>query len=393
MEQRRNGRFGKRLAPVFALLLAVMISNLAWAQQTKQTNKTPVNVSNAAAQVDSAIPASSVKNLANIRVQSSLVEAPVTVMDRTGEFIQNLSKGDFRVLDNGVLQRIARFGLATAPVAVVIVVQTNQAVAPLLDQVRPLGSLFSDLLLGKQGQAAVICFDSKIRVAQNFTSSPAVLDQTLRHITDEGTTARLNDALARAILLLANRPAAERRVIIVFSEGLDRGSETTKEEIVRAATGAGVAIYGLQLEPIATLLKNPEPPPEPDVLDDNLARPGPPGTPQTPGTLQHYYNVPNNISALPLLSGVANVISSASGGNLLKLYAEFTGGAAYSHWKGNQLQKQLTRVALEVNSQYMLAYVPTTLNDEGFHRLQIKVLQPDLKVKSRAGYFYKMKKK
>jgi len=387
--QRNSIRLGRPLAALCGLALALGWSNLASAQQA---NQTPVKVAATAGQTDPKAVTPSLKNLANIRIQSSLVETPVTVMDSTGEFVENLSKNDFQVFDNGVQQRIAKFGLATAPVALVVAVQTNQAVAPLLDQVRPLGSLFSDLLLGKQGQAAVICFDTKVRVVQNFTSSAAALSQTLQHITDEGAQARLNDALARAILMLANRPAAERRVIIVFSEGFDRGSETTKAEIVRAATGADVAIYGLQFKPAAALLKNRQPSSTPDTLSQNLALPGMPGTPRTPGMLQGEYNTPP-ILTLPLMSDIGNVIASAKGKNLLQFYAEFTGGSAYSHWKASQLQKQLMLVALEVNSQYMLAYAPSTLNEEGFHRMEVKVLPPDLKVRARAGYFYKIKTK
>ncbi len=380
-------RFERLLALLCCLVFAASSSESVLAQQTSQS---PVKLSSA--QTDPAMLRPLPDSLASIHVQSSLVETPVTVMDNTGEFVQDLPESDFRVLDNGAPQRIAKFGLATQPVALVAVVQTNQAVAPLLDQVRPLGPLFSNLLLGKKGEAAVVCFDTKVRVAQSFTSNPATLDQTLQHITDEGTRARLNDALARAILMLAHRPAAERRVIIVFSEGLDRGSETTKGEIIRAATDANVAIYGLQFKPSAALLRNPEPTPQPDVLDDNLARPGTPGTPQTPGTLQQYYSVPN-ISGLPLISAIGNMIASAGGNNLLKLYADFTGGTAVSHSKSNQLQQQLTRVALEVNSEYMLAYVPSTLGEEGFHRLQVRVTEPGLKTKARAGYFYKPKTK
>ncbi|MGH9357841.1 MAG: VWA domain-containing protein [Terriglobia bacterium] len=382
-------RFKRLLALLCCLVFTAVFSEPAWSQQRTQA---PVNISTNSTQTDPAAEASVPKSLSSIHIQSSLVETPVTVRNGAGDFIQNLSKNDFKVLDNGAPQRIVKFGQATQPVALVILVQTNQAVAPLLDQVRPLGPLFSNLLLGKKGEAAVVCFDTKVRVMQSFAADPAMLGQTLQHITDEGTRARLNDALARAILMLSSRPPAERRIIVAFSEGLDRGSETTKEEIIRAATGADVAIYGLQFKPAAVLLNNPEPSPQPDVLDDNLARPGRPGAPNTPGTLQQYYSMPN-MSALPLISGIGNMIASAGGNNLLKLYAEFTGGTVFSHWKSNQLQKQLTQVALEVNSQYMLAYVPSTLDEAGFHRVQVHVTQPGLKVKARAGYFYKPKSK
>lgn len=364
------------------LLVAVVIFLAPFAQGQQQPGQTPTLKARPA---DPNAPAPRYPDLASIHVQSTLVQAPVTVVDPSGQFVQSLAKNDFRILDNGVPQHIAKFSLAMEPVALVVVVQTNQAVAPMLDQVQPLGSLFSGLLVGKKGEAALVCFDDTVRVAQDFANDPAKLGQTLHHIKAEGNKARLNDALGRAILMLANRPTAERRVIVVFSEGSDKGSETSRQEIVRAATGAGVAIYGLHFSPTQALLTNQAEPNRPNPLANNLALPAPPGRPQTPTAMQVYNSAP--VPGGPVLSGARDALGSLFGKNLVEIYAAYTGGVTYSHWKANKLQKQLTRVALEVNSQYMLAYTPNTLKQPGFHRLQIEVLPPRLKVRARAGYF------
>jgi hypothetical protein len=71
------------------------------------------------------------------------------------------------------------------------------------------------------------------------------LTQTLRQLTASGSKARLNDGLARAVLMLVNRTKAERRVIIALSEGSDNGSETSGAEIIRAASEANVEIFGV----------------------------------------------------------------------------------------------------------------------------------------------------
>src|SRR3990170_2907950 len=60
-----------------------------------------------------------------IRVISNLVTAPVTVLDSSGEFVYDLQKEDFQVLDNGVPQQIQDFEIELRSLAVVIVVQTN----------------------------------------------------------------------------------------------------------------------------------------------------------------------------------------------------------------------------------------------------------------------------
>jgi VWFA-related protein len=204
-----------------------------------------------------------------------------------------------------------------------------------------------------------------------------------------GAKARLNDALARAILMLSERPTAERRVIIVFSEGYDRGSETAKQEIVQAAADADVTIYGLKFDPTEVLLRRKDSPSVPNTLYNNDALPGVPGAPHTPETTRDYNSAPY-LSPLDLIGKSITAARSArpKAKSLLQQYAALTGGIAYNHWWRGGLENQIQRIALEVNSQYVLAYVPSTLKQAGFHRLQVTVNEPRLTVRARAGYFY-----
>ena len=326
------------------------------------------------------------KQQGQIRVVSNLVTTPVTVMDSSGGFIYDLQEEDFQLLDNGVPQRLEHFEVEMNPLAVVIVVQTNQAVAPVLDQVRPLAPGFSSLMLGPQGQAAVITYGDEIRVAQAFSDDGDLLGQTLKELKAQGDNARLNDALLRAIALLEKRPTGQRRVIVGFSDGFDRGSETRKEEVVRRATGAEVTIYGLGFNPMHLLLaKKPEAPP-PNPLDTNVTRPLPPGTVPTPTREENVYGTP--IPVVEILGASGEMIRSTVASSLLEFYAGYTGGVFYSHWKQKALEEQLSRVASEIHSRYDLAYVPSTLDQAGFHRILVQVRRPGVKVRARAGYFY-----
>ncbi|MGH9407745.1 MAG: VWA domain-containing protein [Terriglobia bacterium] len=368
-------------------IMAACVSAAAASPQARASSTQRASVSTSTPRVPPPDPAdSTLKALSSIHVLSTLVQAPVTVTDSQGNYVQDLNESDFEILDDGVPQRITRFGLATQPISLVILVQTNQTVEPLLGQVRPLGSVFSGLFLGDKGQAAVVCFDSSVRVLQNFTSDPNALSQALQKIAAGGTRAILNDGLARAILMLSREPSTDRRVILVFSEGFNRGSETGRDEIIRAATAAGIAIYGVRFEPVNALLHNKQPAPAPSPIDDNMGRPGVPGHPQTPGSVQSYWDTP--IDGLPLITDSLNVVRSARRRDLVAAYADYTGGVALGNWKQGALQGQLQRIALDVNSQYMLAYVPSTLHQTGFHRLRVVVREPGLKVRARAGYFY-----
>lgn len=325
------------------------------------------------------------QELNKIRVQSPLVTAPVTVMDASGEFVYDLEEGDFQVLDNGVRQRVERFEIASRPLAAAIVIQTNHTVAPLLDQVRPLGPVFSGLLLGAEGRAAVIFFGDGVRVAQDFSNDSDQLARTLREVSPGGDKARLNDALMRALEMLEKRPREERRVIIAFSDGFDTGSETQKADIVQRSTSAEVTIYGLGFNPAEELLAQKPEAPRPSPLDTNVTRPLPPGMPPTPTNSENVYGTP--IPVVPIIIASGEIIRSALASSLLEYYSGYTGGVFYSHWSKKALQEQLGRMASEINSQYELAYVPGTLQQAGFHRIEIQVRRPGLKVRTRAGYF------
>ena len=324
--------------------------------------------------------------LGKIRVQSPLVTTPVSALEASGEFVYDLDEDDFQIFDNGQPQRIERFEIPSDPIAAVIAVQTSDAVAPLLDQVRPLGSVFSALLLGERGQAAVVLFDDKVRVAQEFSDSSDQLGKTLRGVTGRGDQARLNDALERAIGLLEKRPKPERRIIVAFSDGFDRGSESRTAEVVKRAANAEVTIYGLGFNPAeALLLQKPQPQPQ-DPLNTNVTRPLPPGTVPTPTNSENVWGTP--IPGVPILIATGEIIRSALASSLLEIYAGYTGGVFYSHWSKKALQDQLNKIASEVHSQYELAYIPDDLNQEGFHRIEVRVKRPGIRVRARAGYFY-----
>lgn len=322
----------------------------------------------------------------NIRVQSILVTTPVTVINHNGDFVSDLDEKDFKIFDNGVQQPIQRFEIASEPIAMVILVQTDNTMASLLYQIRGLGPVFSDLLAGPDGHIAVIGFADKPTLLQDFSNNRDQLKATLGQIDAFGLKAHLNDALMQAMRMLETRPETERRVIVAFSEGADRGSENDKNDVVRRATADEVTIYGMHLSRAEAALRQPPEQHPMDPLNANVTRPQPPGTVPTSTNADRVWGTP--IQGVPILTAAGETISSEFIKNSLEYYAGFTGGVYYSHWSNAKLQDQLNRIGDEVHSQYEIAYKPTTLAQAGFHRIEVEVEKPDLKLRARAGYFY-----
>ena len=322
-----------------------------------------------------------------IRVQANLVTAPVTVINSKGDFVFDLEEKDFEILDNGVRQRIEQFSLEQHKLAAVIVVEANSTSEPLLGEVRPLGPVFSSLMLGPQGEAAVVTYGDQIRVVRDLTQDSNELESALRGLEARGSSANLNDALARAISLLESQPKENRRVIVAFSDGHDLGGETRKEEVVQRAVNAGITIYGLGFNPGRALLARQPKAPPPDPLDVNVARPLPPNTAPTPSNEEKTWDVPT-LPIVPLILAGGEMIRSTVAKSALEFYAGYTGGVCYAHWSTKAVQDELGRIAGEIQSQYEIAYVPhAPPSENGFHRIQVHVDRSGVKVRTKAGYF------
>src|SRR5438132_7573267 len=93
------------------------------------------------------------------------------------------------------------------------------------------------VVLGPSRKVAVITYGDRVEIAQNFSSNSEALAKTLNHMSTNVGKARINDALSRAISILAEHTNAtdKRRLVIVFSDGFDRGSTTSRAEIVQGA--------------------------------------------------------------------------------------------------------------------------------------------------------------
>ena len=111
-----------------------------------------------------------------------------------------------------------------------------------------------------------------------------------------------------------------------------------------------------------------------------------PCTVPTPSTAESVYG--SNVPIVPILVATGRIIRSAMASSLLELYAGYTGGVFYGQWTRRGLEAALSRISEELQSQYDITYVPRQGTRIGFHRIQVRLRQPGLIARARAGYFY-----
>ena len=312
------------------------------------------------------------------------VQAPVTVLDRDGQVMTGLSASDFQLFDNGKPQQIFQ-DLAEHPMSLVVAIQANNGMEKVLPQIRRVGSLFDSLVLGEDGEIAVVAFDHRVQVLTDFTAD---LDQIhaafgADKLKSGSWTSALNDATMESINMLKNRPANRKRVLIIISESRDQGSDLHLRDVLTAAEFANVVIYPIDVSRLLASLTATPMPTRPDTIPPGgqyLSN----GQAMTP-TLNQQLN--NNGDWSPLfrvlfLAGKAIFVP-----NPLEVYSHYTGGRQFPFSTQKGLEQAVSDIGQELHNQYILTYQPDDQNEAGYHTIKVTINTPNLKVFAREGWW------
>jgi VWFA-related protein len=321
-----------------------------------------------------------------LRVGVNVVRLPVTVRGPHGQLALNFGPEDFEISDNGIPQHILHFEVGGNPMAVVLVVETSARVAPLLPGIGKSGIIFTEMVMGANGKGAVIGFDDTSRLLVPFTFDHDRIQKAVSHLRPGDDGAHLRDALRRAIGMLENQPEDLRRVIIAVSESTDTGSKAELDGVLRDAELADVSIYTIGLSTTASELRAPPSQASGPVYGPTgtYSRPGVPGTPQTPTTMEQSSG---NINPLPLAVMLAKMGIRLVAKKTLKAASAATGGDHISTFHDHAIQQAMDRFGEELNAQYILAYRAPPSGPWGFHTVTVNVLERGYKVRTRPGYF------
>ncbi|HSS19559.1 MAG TPA: VWA domain-containing protein [Pyrinomonadaceae bacterium] len=297
-----------------------------------------------------------------ISINTTEITLPVTVRDKSFMLVNDLTRKDFHVFEDGVEQPLSDLSLRKIPVDVALIVDASSSVASNLDDFRVAAEGFASHL-ASDDRISLIQFDDRVVMLQDWTGSLVQLRRALKRIVP-GMFTRFHDAMLLASRDQAPRPNT-RHAIIVLTDGIDSGRGTTFDTALRAALEAQTTVYVVSNTLIERSKKE-------DELNELLTG--------TDATVKF-----NQLRIDDLRLGLEALANSER--NLEKITAA-TGGRLYKPASFADLEKVYAEVADELRHQYTLYYSPlNTKRDGQFRRVQVETTNPTHHVSARVGYY------
>jgi len=307
-----------------------------------------------------------------IKLETSLVVMPLSVLDRYGRYIPSLTRRDFHIYEDNVEQQIDHFSAVEDPFHLVLLLDTSGSVQFKAEAIQDAAFAFVEQLR-PQDRLMVLSFDSRIYINSEFTSDHTQLIRAIYRIQNRGGTGgrRLYDAvdcggpggtrLYDAVdLALTERLKyiQGRKAIVLFTDGVDTESRlTSAPRTLELVEESGVLVYIVQYDTKSD-------------ADKGAKMFGPPDN-------QIY--IPNATISGPEAYDIAS--------KYLIALVERAGGYLYRPENLSNLNQSLSLIADDLRHQYAISYYPiNTARDGTYRSIRVTVDQPNASVLARAGY-------
>jgi Ca-activated chloride channel family protein len=290
------------------------------------------------------------------RGQSDLVRVFVTVTDRDGRLVTNLTRDQFEVRDDGKPQAISVFDNTPQPIRLVVMLDVSGSMEGNLTLLRgATQELFSRL--GRDDAARIGTFGRDVKISDEFTRDARVLRTALPDGIDPDAPTPLWRAVDQALDVF-KEGGDGRPVVLVLSDGRDSGPEPfgRRDSLERRAVASQAgAIDRARNENVMIYAVG---------MRSRSARQSAPG-----------------LGAAGLQAALAGDMPDPG----LARVAEDTGGGYLEIRGGTDLDAAFAQVADELHSQYLIGYAPPK-RDGKAHDIDVRVSIKGLKPRARKSY-------
>lgn len=257
----------------------------------------------------------------------------LSVTDRKGHFVQGLSPSDLTILDDDKKQTALTFfqSETNLPLHVALVLDVSASITSQFEIEQATIRDFLKQATRPADSVELFAFNQHVQLVAPILGDWKQVSHRVKKLKPDGETA-LFDAVAVAGQWLAQDSRPSRRIIILITDGEENASKTTLDETVAQVLRSETTVYAV------------------------------------------------NVVDYPADSEAKNGIS------ILKTLSDATGGAYLRSSQNGDLGHAFGRIQRELRSQYAIAYRPSNLTDQLFHRLKV-IASRNLRVRCRTGYY------
>ncbi len=273
-----------------------------------------------------------------IRVNVRLVNVFTTVTDIHGAPVSNLTKDDFKVLEDGVPQAISIFDRESElPLNIVLAIDTSESTRRDMKLETTSAKKFVHSILRPGDRLSLFQISEDVLQLTRFTSDMHSIEHGIDDL-QKGAGTSLYDAIYLGADSLLDRQG--RKVIVLITDGGDTTSSASYSSALRRAQEAEALVYSIIIVPIA-----------------------------------------------------ADAGRNTGGEHALIQISKDTGGKYYYAESISQLDEAFRQVSEELRTQYLIAYYPNRrVSDSAFRRISVEVNKKvesgsPLVVRNRAGYY------
>jgi Ca-activated chloride channel family protein len=271
-------------------------------------------------------PAESAPIEADFHVSARLVEVYATVKDNRGRYLDDLTAGQFTLLDERRPQPIAAFESQGSEVSCALLLDTTGSMQLALPALKGAAlKLIADLR--PADSAAVYSFSESVVELQPLTTDKAAASRAVVRTHAQGDTA-LYDALTQITHDLAGRPG--KKVIVLFTDGKDNASTLTADSAINRAKLAGIPVYTI-------------------AEGEAVAEP----------------------ALIAQLAGISKA----------------TGGEAFVIRSAGEISRVFEKVSEDLAHGYLLSFPPPPVEKNEWRSIEVTVQPKGAKVHAREGYF------
>jgi VWFA-related protein len=380
------------------LLLGNLSAQTAPASQTPPSTQAPSSQTAPGSQPAPNSQTAPLPKAAPISVDVNVVNLLASVRDKHGKLVNNLTKDDFVLQQDGHAQTIKYFSQeSNLPLTLGLLVDTSMSQRRVLDQERAASRTFVDHALREdRDKAFLIHFDREVELLQDLTPSRQKLEAALEQLgapqfSQTSTSSGGGDPddssgggrsgrggrgyggggtlLYDAIYLASDEVIKKqqgRKALVVLSDGVDRGSKESLVEAIGTAQRADAMVYAIYF-----------------ADKDSYGDRGGFGGPRMGGGMGGGGMGGRGGGGYP-----RRTEQRPDGKKILQQISRETGGRFFEVSKKETIDDIYNAIDEELRNQYSLGYTPEKPDASyGYHKLQLTTKNKDLVVQTREGFY------